>query len=91
MVEEKKQSAAEKKLSVSEVRRTIATSLGTAFGFVIGLLWNSVVMGGLKVGGIDTTFTTINLSGWFGYLITAIVLTVVMVVLIIVISRWGNK
>ena len=83
--------ADEKKLSVGEVRKTIATSLGTAFGFVIGLLWNSVVMGGLKVGGIDTTFATINMSGWIGYLITAIVLTLVMVVLIIVISRWGSK
>lgn len=83
--------ADEKKLSVGEVRRTIATSLGTAFGFVIGLLWNSVVMGGLKVGGIDTTFKDINMNGWIGYLITAIVLTVVMVVLIIVISRWGSK
>jgi hypothetical protein len=83
--------AEEKKLSVSEVRRTISTSLGTAFGFVIGLLWNSVVMGGLKVGGIDTTFQDISMGGWIGYLITAVVLTVVLVVLIIVISRWGSK
>jgi len=83
--------AEEVKLSASEVKRTIATSLATAFGFVIGLLWNSVVMGGLKVGGIDTTFTTISMSGWIGYLVTAVVLTVVLVVLIIVISRWGNK
>ena len=90
MVEEKK-TAEEKKLSVGEIRRTISTSLGTAFGFVIGLLWNSVVMGGLKMGNIDMTLTTVTLRNWLGYLITAIVLTVVMVVLIIVISRWGNK
>lgn len=83
--------ADEKKLSAGEVRRTIATSLGTAFGFVIGLLWNSVVMGGLKVAKVDTTFQTINFEGWIGYLITAIVLTVVMVLLIIVVSRWGSK
>jgi len=81
----------EKKLSASEVRRTIATSLAAAFGFVIALLWNSVVMGGLKVAGIDTTFDTINLGGWLGYLVTAIVLTIVMVVLIIVIGRWSSK
>ena len=83
--------ADEKKLSASEVRRTIATSLAAAFGFVIALLWNSVVMGGLKVAGIDTTFDTINLGGWLGYLVTAIVLTIVMVVLIIVIGRWSSK
>jgi hypothetical protein len=83
--------AEEKKISVSEVRRTIATSLGTAFGFVIGLLWNSVVMGGLNVAGINPTLANPTMSSWVGYLITAVVLTVVMVVLIIVISRWGNK
>jgi len=81
----------EKKLSASEVRKTIAVSLATAFGFVIALLWNSVVMGGLKVAGVDTTFDTINLGGWLGYMVTAVVLTVVMVVLIIVVGRWGSK
>lgn len=81
----------EKKLSASEIRKTIATSLGMAFGLVIGLLWNQVVQGGLKVAGVDTTFTNITVSGWIGYVITAIVLTVVMVILIIVISRWGSK
>jgi ABC-type tungstate transport system substrate-binding protein len=85
------QTKEEKRVSVKEVRTTIATSLATAFGFVIGLLWNSVVMGGLKVGGIDTTFTNISMGGWIGYLVTAIVLTVVLVILIIVISRWGSK
>jgi len=81
----------QKKLSVGEVRRTIATSLGMAFGLVIGLLWSNVVMGGLKVGGIDSTLATFGLADWVWYLITAIVLTIVMVILIIVISRWGSK
>lgn len=83
--------ADEKKLSRAEVRKTIAASLAAAFGFVIALLWNSVVMGGLKVAGIDTTFDTIDLGGWLGYMVTAVVLTVVMVVLIIVVGRWGSK
>jgi len=83
--------AEEKKLSKAEVKRTIATSLAAAFGFVIALLWNQVVTGGLKVAGIDTTFATINLAGWIGYLITALVITLFMIVLIIVIGRWGSK
>jgi Flp pilus assembly secretin CpaC len=83
--------AEEKKLSVAEVRRTIATSLATAFGFVIGLLWNQVVMGGLKVAGVDTTLQSIDLGGWIGYVITAVIITVVMVVFIVLVSRWGNK
>ena len=81
----------EKKLSAGEVRKTIAVSLAAAFGFVIALLWNSVVLGGLKVGGIDTTFDTIDLGGWLVYVVTAVVLTVVMVLMIIIVGRWGNK
>lgn len=83
--------AEEKKLSKSEVKKTIATSLAAAFGFVIALLWNNVVQGGLKVGGIDTTFTDIDLGGWLVYLVTAVVLTVVMVFMIIMVGRWGSK
>jgi hypothetical protein len=83
--------ADEKKVSTSEVRKTISISLAAAFGFVIALLWNSVVMGGLKVAGVDTTFDTINLAGWLGYMVTAVVLTVVMVVLIIFVGRWRRK
>lgn len=83
--------AEEKKLSKGEVKRTIATSLAAAFGFVIALLWNQVVTGGLKVAGVDTTFQTINLVGWIGYVVTALVITIFMIVLIIVIGRWGSK
>ncbi len=83
--------ADEKKLTVSEVRKTIATSLAAAFGFVIALLWNQVVTGGLKVAGVDTTFATITFMGWIGYLVTALVITIVMILLIILIGRWGNK
>ena len=83
--------ADEKKLSASEVRKTIAVSLAAAFGFVIALLWNQVVTGGLKVAGIDTTFETIDLMGWLGYVVTAVVITLLMIILIIVIGRWGNK
>lgn len=83
--------AEEKKLSRAEVRKTVAASLAAAFGFVIALLWNNVVTGGLKVAGVDTTFADINLSGWLGYVVTAVIITIVMVVLIIVIGRWGSK
>ena len=81
----------EKKLSAGEVKKTIATALAAAFGFVIALMWNSVVVGGLKVAGVDPTLSTFDLGNWLGYLITAIVLTVVLVIMIILISRLGNK
>ncbi|HYT16960.1 MAG TPA: DUF5654 family protein [Thermoplasmata archaeon] len=83
--------AEDKKISMTEVRKTISTSLAAAFGFVIALLWNNVVTGGLKVAGVDTTFASITPIGWVGYLVTAVVLTIVMIVFIIVIGRWGSK
>ncbi len=83
--------AEEKRLSMSEVRKTISTSLAAAFGFVIALLWNNVVTGGLKVAGVDTTFANITPIGWIGYLVTALVITIVMIALIVVIGRWGSK
>lgn len=85
MVEEKK------KISVSEVKRTIATALAAAFGFVIALLWVNVVTSGLKVAGVDSSLDTFKLADWIVYLITASVLTVVMVILIILVSRLGSS
>lgn len=82
--------AEEKKISMSEVRKTISTSLAAAFGFVIALLWNQVVQGGLAVAGVSTTSPT-NIAGWAYFMVTAVVLTVVMIVLIVVIGRWGSK
>ncbi len=80
----------EKKLSAAEVRRTIATALAAAFGFVIALLWKEVVMGGIAVAGISLSVEG-GLTGWLVFIGTALALTIVMIVLIIVISRWGGK
>ena len=73
------------------MKKTIATALAAAFGVVIALMWNSVVVGGLKVVKIDPTLDTFTVGKWFGYLITAIVLTVVMVIMIILVSRLGSE
>jgi hypothetical protein len=91
MVDEKKETAAEKKISLGEVKKAIATSLGAAFGIVIGFLWYTVVTGGLQVAGVKTSLADINLNNWVVYMITSVVLTVVLVVMIVLISRWGNK
>ncbi len=82
--------AEDRKLSIAEVRKTIATSLASAFGFVIALLWNQVVQGGLVVAGVSTTAPS-NLTAWAIFLVTAIVLTVVMIIFILLISRLAGK
>jgi heme/copper-type cytochrome/quinol oxidase subunit 2 len=82
--------AEDRKLSVAEVRKTISTSLATAFGFVIALLWNQVVQGGLALAKVSTTAPA-DALGWVSFIVTAVIITVVMIVLIIVIGRWGSK
>src|SRR5256886_16210408 len=69
--------AEEKQLSMAEVRKTIAASLGAAFGFIIALTWNSVVLGGLAAGGIQlgTTVKQGDFAGWAYGLVTAVVPT----------------
>ena len=82
--------AEERKLSAAEVRKTIATSLTTAFGFVIALVWNQVVQGGLALANVSTIAPSDPLA--YGvFIVTALVLTVIMVVLIVVFGRWGSK
>ncbi len=83
----------EKKLSAGEVRKTMATALGAAFGFVIALVWNNVVVGGLATGGINLS-NTAKLGDWGGWaigMVTALILTVFMIILIVMIGRWGAK
>jgi uncharacterized protein YacL len=80
----------QKQLSRAEVRRTVATSLATAFGLVIALLWANVVLGGLKTFGVNLDLTP-TLTGWLYFVVISVVLTIVMVTLIVVVSRWGGK
>jgi len=82
--------AEEKKLTKAEVRKTIAASLTTAFGFVIALLWSQVVMGGLGLAGISTTAPKDPMA-YTAFMVTAIIMTLVMIVFIIMFSRWGSK
>lgn len=81
-----------KDMSIGEVRRTIATALAAAFGFVIGLTWNGIVVGALTTAGLTPGQA---LPGqWNVWLVTlgiGVLVTVIMVVLIFMISRWGSR
>ena len=83
--------AEEKTISAHEVKLTISTALAAAFGFVIALLWKDVVTGGLRVAGVDMTLEEVALVDWLLFMGLAVVLTVVMVILIVVVGRWGSK
>ncbi len=85
--------ADERKISMAEVRKTVAASLAAAFGFVIALMWNTVVQSGFATAGIPlgTSATKGDWGGWAYFLVSAIVITVVMIVFIILVSRLAGK
>jgi uncharacterized membrane protein len=85
--------ADDRKISLPEVRKTIAASLAAAFGFVIALLWNTVVQSGFATAGIPlgTSAQPGNWGGWAYFVVSAVVLTVVMVVFIVFVSRLAGK
>src|SRR2546422_11234952 len=82
--------AEERRVSMGEVRKTIATSLGAAFGFVIALVWSNVGLGGLALTGAPLTAPKDAMGLVLG-IVTALVLTLFMIVLIIAIGRRGGK
>ncbi len=79
------------KVTMIEIRKTIATSLGVAFGIVIGMIWTQVVLSAFATGGIPLTATGGTWTQWSYFVITAIVVTLICVVAIVMIGRWGGK
>ncbi|NJD78358.1 MAG: hypothetical protein FIB08_14905 [Candidatus Methanoperedens sp.] len=78
-------------LSKNEIRKTMATSLGTAFGIVIGMVWTQVVLSAFNTGGIPLTTTGGTWVQWGIFVVTAVVVTIICVIAIIMLSRWGGK
>jgi hypothetical protein len=78
-------------ISASEIKKTIATSLGTAFGIVIGMIWTQVVMSGFATAGVSLTAAGATWFQWGIFVATAAVVTVICVIAILLVGRWGNK
>ncbi len=78
-------------VSRSEIRKTMATSLGTAFGIVIGMVWTQVVLSAFATSGIPLTTTGGTWSQWGIFVITALIVTIICVIAIVMLGRWGGK
>ncbi len=77
-------------IKLSEIKINIATAIAAAFGFVIALLWRDVIIGILKYygwwrdGGFDTV------EAMIGGVIIVIIITLLCVIGIMYISKWGG-
>ena len=76
---------------MAEIRKTIATSLGTAFGIVIGMVWTQIVLSAFATAGIPLTTTGGTWFQWGMFVVTAVIVTLICVVAIVFIGRWGGK
>ena len=77
-------------VNLSEVKINAATAIAAAFGFVIALIWRDIIIGLLKLVGLwqDGGFDDITAAG-IG-IVVAIVITIVCVLGIVYITKWGG-
>jgi uncharacterized membrane protein YagU involved in acid resistance len=77
-------------VTVSEVKSTIAVSIGAAFGFIIALIWKDIIIGAMKLGGFWQEGGFADTNALIIGIIVAIVITIVAVLGILFITKWGG-
>ena len=77
-------------VTIKEIKSTIAVSIAAAFGFIIALIWKDIIIGAMKLAGLwqDGGFETTN-ALVIG-IVVGLVITVVAVLGIVYISKWGG-
>ena len=77
-------------VTIKEIKSTIAVAIAAAFGFIIALIWKDIIVGGMKLAGLwqeggfpDTMSLIIGI-------VVGLVITVVSVLGIVYISKWGG-
>jgi hypothetical protein len=79
------------KVPWSDIRKQLVTSLGVAFGALIGFIWTSVVQQAFVVAGVITATGITSWGNWFIYVIGAFVVTFIAVILLVFIVRIQTK
>jgi len=77
-------------VTIKEIKSTIAVAIAAAFGFIIALIWKDIIVGimtlaGLWLAGGPTTWMGAGVA-----IVVALVITVISVLGIIYISKWGG-
>jgi biotin transporter BioY len=76
-------------VSIKEVKTTIAVAIGSAFGFVIALIWNTVIVGLLNMAGLSVNKFA-DVTGALISIVMAIIVTLVCVLGIIYAAKLGG-
>ena len=76
-------------VTVSEVKSTIAVAIAAAFGFIIALIWKDIIIGIMKVAGLWQDGGPKDWGGVGITVVVGIVITIVAVLGILFITKWG--
>ena len=77
-------------VKLSDVKSTIAVSIAAAFGFIIALIWKDIIIGAMKLGGLWQDGGFADTNALIVGIIVAIVITIVAVLGILFITKWGG-
>jgi hypothetical protein len=77
-------------VKLSEVKINIATAIAAAFGFVIALLWRDIIIGLLKMTPFWSEEGFSDPAGAAVAIVLVLIVTILCVVGIMYISRWGG-
>jgi len=77
-------------VTIKEIKSTIAVSIAAAFGFIIALIWKDIIVGAMKLGNLwqEGGFPTV--TALIIGIVVGLVITVVSVLGIVYISKWGG-
>ena len=78
-------------VAMAEIWKTVATSLGTAFGIVIGMVQTHVVLSAFATAGMALTVAGGTWPQWGIFVIAAAVVALICVVATAFIGRWDRK
>jgi hypothetical protein len=76
-------------VTIKEIKNTISVAIAAAFGFIIALIWKDVIVGLVNMTGLSVTAPT-DINSAVVAVVTALVLTIICVLGIIYISKWGG-
>jgi hypothetical protein len=77
-------------VTIKEVKSTIAVSIAAAFGFIIALLWKDVIIGIMQKAGFWREGGFPEWSDAAVGVVVVIIITVICVLGILFITKWGG-
>jgi biotin transporter BioY len=76
-------------VTIKEVKSTIAVSIAAAFGFIIALIWRDIIIGLLNMANLNVQKFD-NATNAAIAIVVAIVITIICVLGILYITKWGG-